>query len=79
MRSPLQRRPYCRVHVKTPNFAHRDDLLILMAGFGFSITDILAVGTYAWNVYKSCKHAGRDFREIAQDGKLQPLSPNGQH
>lgn len=40
-----------------------------MAGFGFSITDILAVGNFAWNVYKSCKHAGRDFREIAQDGK----------
>lgn len=26
-----------------------------MAGFGFSIADIAAVGTFAWNLYKSCE------------------------
>jgi len=43
--------------------------LVTMANFGFSIGDIILVGNYAYSVYKSCKHAGEDFRSIAADGK----------
>ncbi|KAF2472448.1 uncharacterized protein BDR25DRAFT_14467 [Lindgomyces ingoldianus] len=38
-----------------------------MAGFGFSISDILALSDIAWNVYKSSKHAGEDFKSITTD------------
>ncbi|EON62359.1 hypothetical protein W97_01581 [Coniosporium apollinis CBS 100218] len=45
-----------------------------MAGFGFSIADIAAVGTFAWNLYKSCKHAGQEFRSLTGDvGALQSV------
>ncbi|KAI4669647.1 uncharacterized protein J4E88_009929 [Alternaria novae-zelandiae] len=38
-----------------------------MSGFGFSIGDIVLVGNYAYSVYKSCKNAGDNFREITSD------------
>ncbi|KAI4680828.1 hypothetical protein J4E81_010012 [Alternaria sp. BMP 2799] len=38
-----------------------------MASFGFSIGDIVLVGNYAYSVYKSCKNAGDNFREITSD------------
>jgi hypothetical protein len=40
-----------------------------MAGFGFSIGDVFAVGELAWSMYKSCKKAGTEFASITQGGK----------
>lgn len=40
-----------------------------MAGFGVSLGDIALVGTYAYNVYKSCQIAGEAFASIISDGK----------
>ena len=33
---------------------HYDDPL-MAGGFGFSLSDLAAIGTFAWNLYKSCK------------------------
>ncbi|KAL9089754.1 MAG: hypothetical protein Q9165_005548 [Trypethelium subeluteriae] len=38
-----------------------------MAGFGFSISDLTTVASFAWKLYKSCKNAGPAFREASQD------------
>ncbi|KAF2825087.1 hypothetical protein CC86DRAFT_370885 [Ophiobolus disseminans] len=38
-----------------------------MANFGFSIGDIILISRYAYSVYKSCKHAGEEFKSIAAD------------
>ncbi|KAI4639569.1 uncharacterized protein J4E78_010896 [Alternaria triticimaculans] len=54
-----------------------------MSGFGFSIGDIVLVGNYAYSVYKSCKNAGDNFKEITSDddecknpqSSFQQLSP----
>jgi hypothetical protein len=40
-----------------------------MASFGFSISDIILISNYAYSVYKSCKNAGKNFREITADSK----------
>ncbi|KAF2117435.1 hypothetical protein BDV96DRAFT_26088 [Lophiotrema nucula] len=40
-----------------------------MAGFGFSISDIVLVSNYAYTVYKSCKRAGEDFKAVTADVK----------
>ncbi|KAF2491158.1 hypothetical protein BU16DRAFT_621803 [Lophium mytilinum] len=43
-------------------------LTALMAGgFGFSISDLAAIGTFAWNLYKSCKNAGSEFQVVTGD------------
>jgi hypothetical protein len=42
-----------------------------MAGFGFSIGDILAVSTLALRLYNDCKKAGGEFEEVAHQGRLQ--------
>jgi hypothetical protein len=34
---------------------------------GFSVGDILAVGTLAWQVYKSCKNAPNSFKNISDE------------
>jgi len=41
-----------------------------MASFGFSIGDIILISNYAYSVYKSCKNAGDNFREITSDGEI---------
>lgn len=41
-----------------------------MAGFGFSISDILLVSNLALDLYHSSKKAGSEFRSIATDGNL---------
>ncbi|KAI4911333.1 hypothetical protein J4E85_011242 [Alternaria conjuncta] len=38
-----------------------------MTSFGFSIGDVVLVANYAYSVYKSCKNAGDNFREITAD------------
>ena len=35
--------------------------------FGYGIGDLVAVGTLAWKVYKSCKDAPGDFKNISQE------------
>ena len=35
--------------------------------FGFSVGDFMAVGTLAWNVYKSCKAAPKGFSDISNE------------
>jgi hypothetical protein len=47
-----------------------------MAGFGFSIGDIIAVGQLAMGVFKSCVKAGPDFQAISQDGRSSDSSLN---
>ncbi|KAF2095318.1 hypothetical protein NA57DRAFT_79808 [Rhizodiscina lignyota] len=41
-----------------------------MAGFGFSIGDILTAGNFARDVYKSCKRAGDDSKAITRDVEM---------
>jgi len=43
-----------------------------MASFGFSIGDIILISNYAYSVYKSCKNAGDNFKEITSDGGYCP-------
>ncbi|ORY12150.1 hypothetical protein BCR34DRAFT_309357 [Clohesyomyces aquaticus] len=38
-----------------------------MAGFGFSVSDIVTLSSLAWTVYKRCKNAGDEFRSITGD------------
>ncbi|ORY17530.1 hypothetical protein BCR34DRAFT_470364, partial [Clohesyomyces aquaticus] len=40
-----------------------------MAGFGFSISDIVLVSQFAVSVYNSSKNAGEDFRSISDDAE----------
>ncbi|KAF2790086.1 hypothetical protein K505DRAFT_206201, partial [Melanomma pulvis-pyrius CBS 109.77] len=40
-----------------------------MAGFGFSIGDIVLVSSLALSVYSSSKQAGKEFRSISDDGE----------
>ncbi|KAF2641034.1 hypothetical protein P280DRAFT_300321 [Massarina eburnea CBS 473.64] len=40
-----------------------------MANFGFSLGDIILVSNIAYTVYKSSKHAGKDFKVITADVK----------
>jgi hypothetical protein len=35
--------------------------------FGFSISDFIAVGNLAWQVWKSCKDAPESFKNISQE------------
>jgi hypothetical protein len=35
--------------------------------FGYSVGDFIAVGTFAWKVYKSCKEAPESFGTISQE------------
>ena len=43
-----------------------------MANFGFSIGDIILVSDIAYNVYKSARNAGNDFKAISIDGRVSP-------
>ena len=36
-------------------------------GFGYSVGDVVAIGTLAWSVYKSCKRAPESFGEISSE------------
>jgi len=40
-----------------------------MASFGFSVSDVVLISNFAYNVYRSSKRAGGDFRAISIDGK----------
>jgi hypothetical protein len=35
--------------------------------FGYGVGDLLAIGTLAWKVYKSCKGASESFRDISSE------------
>jgi hypothetical protein len=35
--------------------------------FGFSVGDFVAVGQFAWQVYKSCKDAPKSFKNVSQE------------
>jgi hypothetical protein len=35
--------------------------------FGYSVGDFIAIGTLAWNVYKSCKGAPESFGNLASE------------
>ena len=47
-----------------------------MTSFGFSLGDIALIGNYAYSVYKSCKNAGDNFKEIAKDGMFDAPAPD---
>jgi hypothetical protein len=35
--------------------------------FGYSVGDVIAIGAYAWNLYRSCKEAPESFNNIASE------------
>lgn len=47
---------------------------VIMAGFGFSIGDIILASSIALSIYNSSKQAGKEFRSIANDGELRDLA-----
>lgn len=38
-----------------------------MVSFGYSVGDIVALGSFAWNIYKSCKDAPESFAGVRQE------------
>ena len=42
-------------------------LVAVNMSFGFSVGDFIALGTLAWNVYKSCKEAPESFGNISSE------------
>jgi hypothetical protein len=35
--------------------------------FGFGVSDFVALGTLAWQVYRSCRDAPENFGNVSQD------------
>jgi len=35
--------------------------------FGFGVGDFIAVGNLAWTVYRSCKGATDDFKDVTKE------------
>jgi hypothetical protein len=35
--------------------------------FGFSVSDFVALGQLAWQIYKSCKESPKSFKNISQE------------
>lgn len=35
--------------------------------FGVSVTDVLALSTLAWNIYKTCKESSHDFKRVSTE------------
>ena len=62
----LEYSTFCSTDI-SPQLSSIPTITLVPMSFGYGVGDFIAVGTLAWNVYKSCKEAPESFGNISSE------------